>query len=702
MSLSGLYFPSAERGLPARTILGVVVVAILLPTLMVAGWLATLAADAERAQIERNIEQHAREISVVLDREVAGIKGMLTALGTSASLHNGNLQGFHAKAVGISRQFGLQIALFDRLERRHVLNTAAPYGAHLTSYSFPQPLVEQIVGTRAPIVTGVMLSPIRNRYSVAVVLPVRPAPDLDYLISASIDADKLAEVFNVAPLQPHYVAAVVDRDGVIVARSSRHHELVGTRVQHHSIPPGMQGEFEGPSADGVDFHWFYHRSPITGWTVLIGAPRDVFEQSFKLMSKLLAGAALALFAVGLTAAYCIGGGFSRAVSEIGHAARELPRRPPPQSVSSHFLEANRLLDDLKAASLDLRSTDAQQRFAIKAAGIGTWSWDLVSSRLIASPRTCELYGLSASAEPTMDYLISAVHPADRDLIRQAVRRCFAGVETCEAEFRVLGTDGSSDRWLSLKGRVERDASGTPVSIHGAVQDITDRRTSEHERVVLLRRLTRAQEAERLRLAHELHDQTAQSLTAAQLELKRIEAELGPGAATRLAWLRSQLEDMAKTAHRIAYELRPPALDIDLRVALSGHLADWGATYGICTDFQFNCQRAEGKRLPDEVRTSVYRIVQEALTNVARHAREATAVSLVVNCRDDLVQVTIEDDGRGFDPGDDPERARRSGLGLAGMRERAALVGGHVEIESSPGVGTTVFVRVPLQERRQVA
>ena len=108
--------------------------------------------------------------------------------------------------------------------------------------------------------------------------------------------------------------------------------------------------------------------------------------------------------------------------------------------------------------------------------------------------------------------------------------------------------------------------------------------------------------------------------------------------------------------------------------------------------------------PDDVRTTLYRVVQEALTNIAKHAPDATSVSVVLDRSDTTLQLTIEDDGHGFDAGAVRDAARKKGAGLghAGMRERLALIGGELEIESSVGLGTTVYARVPLQHERLMA
>jgi len=204
----------------------------------------------------------------------------------------------------------------------------------------------------------------------------------------------------------------------------------------------------------------------------------------------------------------------------------------------------------------------------------------------------------------------------------------------------------------------------------------------------LRRVVEAQELERTRLARELHDETGQALTSVLLALKSIEAaasreELN----TALVHARELVVQATRNVRRLAVELRPTALDdFGLVSALERLLAGFGESSGILTDLESGLG---DERLPGEVETTLYRILQEALTNVGKHA-EAKRVSVVLTRRGGEVSAVIEDDGRGFDP-----KAGGAGLGLVGMRERVALVGGRMTIESHEGAGTTIHVEVPL-------
>ncbi|MEX0816188.1 MAG: GAF domain-containing protein [Gaiellales bacterium] len=204
-----------------------------------------------------------------------------------------------------------------------------------------------------------------------------------------------------------------------------------------------------------------------------------------------------------------------------------------------------------------------------------------------------------------------------------------------------------------------------------------------------RRMVEAQELERRRLARELHDETGQALTSILLGLHGLEEKDGEGLRAAAADLRELVVETLHDVRRLAVELRPKALDdFGLVAALQRLTETFSEQTGIAVDLESRLR--ENERLPSEVETVLYRIVQEALTNVVKHAR-AERVSIVLTPKDGAVSAVIEDDGRGLKPGENG-----SGLGLIGMRERVALVDGRLQIESPEEGGTTLVVEVPLR------
>ena len=203
-----------------------------------------------------------------------------------------------------------------------------------------------------------------------------------------------------------------------------------------------------------------------------------------------------------------------------------------------------------------------------------------------------------------------------------------------------------------------------------------------------RRIVEAQELERRRLARELHDETGQALTSILLGVKAIRRAGSPAEAEQAeSDVREQIVQALQDVRALAVELRPAALDDFGLVPAIERLAE---TFQERSGLETMVQANIAGRLPAEIETVLYRVVQEALTNVAKHAN-AERVSIVLRSRDDSVAATIDDDGRGFVIDD----VRQQALGLLGMRERLALVGGTLEVESSPDSGTTIAAQVPV-------
>ncbi len=225
-------------------------------------------------------------------------------------------------------------------------------------------------------------------------------------------------------------------------------------------------------------------------------------------------------------------------------------------------------------------------------------------------------------------------------------------------------------------------------------EISERIRTERGRVRLLRQIVRAQEDERRRIARDIHDHLGQQMTALRLSLDSLAQDVPDGG------LRQRLEQTQALAERLdadvdflAWELRPAALDdLGLVPAIGNFVREWSRHSGVPAEFHTTGMGAE--RLQPEAESALYRVTQEALNNAMKYARP-TRVDVLLERRDSQVVLIVEDDGVGFDP----ELAQgdgAGGLGLVGMRERATLVGGSLEIESQPGEGTTIFARVPVR------
>lgn len=250
--------------------------------------------------------------------------------------------------------------------------------------------------------------------------------------------------------------------------------------------------------------------------------------------------------------------------------------------------------------------------------------------------------------------------------------------------------------------VDSLASGRADEIVAANQqlrvEVTDRRRSEEMRTALLRKIVSTQEAERKRISREIHDHIGQQLTALKLKLTLLSSKnrIFPLLINELEQIQSLANQVDADLDFLAWELRPASLDdLGLAAAAENFVRDWSQHFDIEAEFRSATLKDSG--LPPEIGINIYRILQEALNNTFKHG-EATRVSVILEEHEETIRLIVEDNGVGFALEDLPAAVQTDGrgLGLIGMRERAELLGGTLEIESSVGSGTTVFASIPRQ------
>lgn len=393
----------------------------------------------------------------------------------------------------------------------------------------------------------------------------------------------------------------------------------------------------------------------------------------------------------------------RAEEELQEAREELERRVEQRT--SELITANRLLKDeiaeRRRAEEALSASERMFRELVDVLPIAVYVCDSSGAIESYNKRAVELWGRAPNIRDIADGLCGSykIYTLDGAYLPQAecpmAQVLRTGKAVSNEEIVIERPDGSR-RTAMVNILPRRDERGNQTGAINCLADITEPKRAEQERTQLLQRLVTAQEDERYRIARELHDQTGQYLAALMMGLKSLDdgapstsRSSNGGGVKRLRELTAQF---SKEMRNFALELRPTSLDdLGLQTALANYVDEWSERYGIAVDFHSNGFIKQ--RLPPHIETALYRIVQEALTNVLKHA-EAKRVSLIMEYRGNRVLAVMEDDGRGFNVEaalGAPVAERR--LGLTGMRERIELVGGTLEIESSAGAGTTLVVRI---------
>ncbi len=419
----------------------------------------------------------------------------------------------------------------------------------------------------------------------------------------------------------------------------------------------------------------------------------------------------------------------------GYPVRREPGGPVCRIVGTHLD-----LTERKRAEAALRESEERLTLAFAGAQEGVWDWNLETGAVVYSARWKEMLGYSEEEiEPHVSAWEHLLHPDDTPRALEASERVARGGQSYEGEFRLRHKGGHYVHVLSRGFPVRREPGGPVVRIVGTHFDLTERKRTEemlrraHEdlevrvrertaelahaneslraemtereraeraRTDLLARLVFVQEDERRRIAREMHDQFGEQLTTLARRIEMLKDACGADTVLRaqIDALEAVAQQLDRDVDHLVWELRPTALDdLGLRAALANYVQDWSKRVGIPAELHTSGLLDD--RLASETETTLYRIAQEALTNVAKHSR-ASSVDVILERRVDHVLLIVEDDGVGFDPAEAGTAGQ--GFGLIGMQERAALVGATLEIESAAGKGTTILLRMAAAEPTTVA
>ncbi|HJX12981.1 MAG TPA: PAS domain S-box protein [Dehalococcoidales bacterium] len=349
---------------------------------------------------------------------------------------------------------------------------------------------------------------------------------------------------------------------------------------------------------------------------------------------------------------------------------------------------------LELAHQELRISEERYRQLFENALDAIWLHDL-EGNIIAANRAAEKLSGYSIGELTKMNVRSFLSEESLHLAGQVRHSLLAKEEVGQPYEQHLTRKDGGEVFVQLATSLVFNR-GEPVAFQHIARDVTEQKRMNENLRFYLRQATRAQEEERKRISHELHDDTIQALVVLSRQLDTLasgDTAISAGTRLRLEELRKQTNDTIQGIRRLSQDLRPAALDrLGLRAALEWLASDVTRYSGIAT-----LVRVMGKerRLTEEVELVLFRITQEALRNVWRHSG-ATSAEIIVEFNDSKTRITVSDDGQGFKlPGKIGDLAKDGKLGLAGMQERVQLVGGTLTIQSQPGKGTSITVVSPL-------
>ncbi len=655
-----------------RRPLVLLVLAAVLPLLLFEGWVAAFSAERTRADTWRAASETVGRVANRVAAELAAQRDVAVALAASTALDDDDLPRFRLEAerVRAARPLWHTIELTSPAGMQ-LLNLLRPEGEALGPTADLSSL-RAAVRTGEPAIGGIgPVGAVSGRRLVTLRVPVLRRGALRSVLSVAMAPNSVGHILAEAGAPPAWIGVVVDATGAIIARTVAAGEELGRPASitlRQAMARAPAGHYRGRTLEGEATDTIYRALPGTsGWTVAFGVPVRLLQGPVR-RSLALLGLAGSL-------------GLALSAALVSLVAKDLRQRR----------------EDVAArATRALHASEQGRVLALEAAELGTWWWEAASDRFGACPRARALLGLpDGEDDAPLAWSRAMLHvpEADRAGLRTAAASCLRGGAGFSVEFRVARPEEGAG-WVRAVGRTQRSEGQAP-RLQGVLSDTTAGKRAELERLDLRRRLAQAQEEERRRISRELHDQVGQTVTGLSLGLKAMEGELAglhdaPGLGRRLRWLQSLTADIGRDLHRAAADLRPTVLDdFGLPGALEALAAEWAERHGLAVDVEVV---GPVGRLPPEVETALFRVVQEALTNVLKHAG-ARDVSVLLERTDGWLRLVVEDDGVGFDVDRPPPDARRR-LGLSGMRERLALVGGTLTLESSSGGGTALFVKVP--------
>ena len=574
-------------------------------------------------------------------------------LASSAALDQGNLRDFYLEATRIVAARPLwETAALTKPDQEQVLNVLRPLGAPLGPVTDTESF-NAVLRTRKPVLGG--LGPYQaaiGKQLVSLRVPVIRDGELRYILTIGLLPDQIGTILGQAGLPAGWAGTVIDAKEKIVARTPDTKTAKAgatTPAVQEAMARGGSNSARTQTREGIDVETVHRVLAGTeGWSVHVGVPVSELNAPVSRSLRLLFGGTAASVGLAIALGLVI--------------AREIAQRRRMEALQS----AAALLDSEKRGAL-----------AIDAAELGTWRWDLSANEFSGCGRFCTLLGLAGSRSGetrwSADRIFALVEPSHRVALASFATDCLESGKSSSVEFPVQ-SDDRGEYWLRAAGRAEGPPNRRHV-IHGVLADIDILKRAETERSHLLRRLASAQEEEQRRISRELHDQIGQTVTGLSLGLKALEQGLAKGsngeaATEQVRWLEQLAAQIGRDIHRTASDLRPTAID-DLGIfkAIEAYVAEWQERYGIRVDIQ---TFGRDNSLPADVAAVLYRLVQEGLTNVLKHAN-ASKVSIVLEKKSEGLALVLEDDGIGFDPENVGRIVvrRRSDVGIGSLRHEGA-------------------------------
>lgn len=680
----------APRGAPSLRLRLLALVGLLVVALIGLGGLAVWQAHGEsRRQAGERLLAAARAMAHRIDLEFARAEALLTGFAAQPGLAEGDADAFLAAAARLGPLLDPladgRVLGMARLDEGQIANTAL--GILPTPTPIPPALAEALARGGTAISNQYRGTP-GGRPTVAVAIPLPAAPGQPRLaIGLSLPGEAIAPALGTAPLPQGAVAGLMDRQGIIVARSRDPAAAIG----QPAIPALVAAMAQAPEGvldgianrDGVASVIAFARAPVSGYGAAVAQPEAVFEAGLReaLIRLLLSTLPVALTGLGIALLLVLR--LRRALAALpglpdGLAPAGAPAGPPLAEVQD-LARALAAADAARSATeAALRERTAWLEQAQRAAAVGTWRRDFTTGELRWSDAMFRLYGLDPETHgpPTLALWRSHLLPEDRAAGIAALERA-RQTGRHEAEVRIRRADGAI-RWIRASGAVEYAPDGTPLRLVGASHDVTEQRLLAQER--------EARIAEKDLLVQEMHHRVKNSLQLVQgLLLLQARGAADPALAEKLREAAGRIVSIA-AVHRRLYE-GAPGVAQDVAEHLGALVEDLGRSLG-SSGRAIDLAAEPGLRLPADRMAALGLLVTELVTNALKHGAGRIAIRFQPAPAEAVLAVT--DEGPGFAPDFDPTRSRGLGMRVALAMTRQL----HGVLSVMPGPGGRVVVRLP--------
>jgi len=675
----------------------------------------------QSADLEVNTLRLTRLAAGHLSQAIEGARQLLTGLSQLREIREGDYEGSRELFVNLLKQYPYYVDLGTIDDEGNIACSGRQSWESVNLQD--QAYIQRALTTGDFVISGYQIETYTGKPVIYFVYPVRGMVSDVY---AALDLSSIKSIDIAAQLPASAVFLVLDYNGAVLARYPNPEKWIGQLMPAELVVLAGMGEGRdslvaihgGELTERLYGITTIHGAPETNIYVSIGMSKEAaFAAIDHVFQRNVAGVAL-VGILALLAAWMGGDVFIlRRLKELVSATKRLASgdldvRIGPSGTRDEFSVLASSFNEM-AESLDERTTqvhqaEAKYRTLVEQIPMVTYTapLDKALGTFYISPQIESILGYSPKewlADPGL--WVKLLHPEDRDRVLAESQRDLLGSNggVFRSEYRIL-TRKSEVLWLRDEATAVKNGLDEPEFLQGIMVDVTDQKRfeeqlkSSHERMrELAAHIEGVREEERTRIAREIHDELGQALTGIKIDLAWMNKKLQiHDRATqtdlllkRITAMKDTIDTTVQVVRKISAELRPGILDgFGLPAAIEWQASEFQDRTGI------QCQLSaipEDLDLEERPSSAIFRIFQELLTNIVRHAN-ASRVSISLRKRRGMLILEVQDNGRGIS---ENEKFKANSFGLLGVRERVALLGGKFSIKGVQGQGTTVTIRIPL-------